>query len=195
MISSYKNKKTATPSLIEAILRERYSSWYVAAGTCAPMKGGNRHIRGFDSLNCLKPYWLRNMIISVLFFLRVVYLGIVHWGIEDLIEQLTHIFMRLSFSLSAVFRSPHIILYSWKIFFINFFQIFLISSIYTKLSNHGDFTWGYILGLLGFGFYIFILLNKYITFRDLYIWAIKILKKSKKVVKLDCFRLYNILGS
>ena len=31
-----------------------------------------------------------------------------------------------------------------------------------KLSNHGDFTCDYILGLPGFDFYIFILLNKYI---------------------------------
>ena len=49
--------------------------------------------------------------------------------------------------------------------------------VYTKLSNQSDFTCGYILGLLGVGFYIFILLNKYITFWALYIWAIKNSKK------------------
>ena len=65
-----------------------------------------------------------------------------------------------------------------------------------KLSNQGNFTWSLVLGLSGVGFYIFILLNKYITFWGLYIWAIKnSKKKSKKVVKLDCFGLYNILGS
>ena len=50
---------------------------------------------------------------------------------------------------------------------------------------------------LGFGFYIFIylMINKYITSRALVNWARKILeKKSEKVVKLDSFRLYNILG-
>lgn len=38
------------------------------------------------------------------------------------------------------------------------------------------------------------MINKYITSRALVNWAKKILKKSEKVVKLDCFRLYNILG-
>ena len=28
--------------------------------------------------------------------------------------------------------------------------------VYTKLSNQGDFAWGWVLGLSGFGFYIFI---------------------------------------
>lgn len=69
-----------------------------------------------------------------------------------------------------------------------------------KLSNQGDFAWGRLLVPLGFGFYIFIylMINKYITSRALVqalvIWTKKILKKSKKVVKLDSFRLYNILG-
>ena len=67
--------------------------------------------------------------------------------------------------------------------------------VYTKASNQSNFTCGWVLGLSGFDFYIFILLNKYITFRALVIWTKKILKKSKKIVKLDCFRLYNILGS
>ena len=82
-----------------------------------------------------------------------------------------------------------------KYFLSTFFQTFLISSIHTKASNHGDFTWSWVLWLPGFGFYIFILLNKYITFLALVIWTKKILKKSKKIVKLGCFRLYNILGS
>ena len=42
--------------------------------------------------------------------------------------------------------------------------------------------------------YIYLIINKYITFRALVIWAEKILKKSEKVVKLGCFGLYNILG-
>ena len=69
-----------------------------------------------------------------------------------------------------------------------------------KLSNQGDFAWCRILVPLGFGFYIFIylMINKYITSRALVqalvIWARKILKKSEKVAKLDCFVLYNILG-
>ena len=89
-----------------------------------------------------------------------------------------------------------ILYYTIKKYFLStFFQTLIISSIYTKASNQSNFTWGWILGLLGFDFYIFILLNKYITFRALVIWAKKILKKSKKIVKLDCFRLYNILGS
>ena len=82
-----------------------------------------------------------------------------------------------------------------KYFLSTFFQTFLISSIYIKLSNQSDFAWSWLLVPLGFGFYIFILLNKYITFWAPVIWTKKILKKSKKVVKLDCFRLYNILGS
>ena len=56
-------------------------------------------------------------------------------------------------------------------------HVYAYVCVYTKLSNQGDFTWGYILVLLGFGFYIFILLNKYITFRGLYIWDIKNSKK------------------
>ena len=46
-----------------------------------------------------------------------------------------------------------------------------------KLPNQSDFTCGWVLGPLGVDFYIFILLNKYITFRALYIWAIKNSKK------------------
>ena len=82
-----------------------------------------------------------------------------------------------------------------KYFLSTFFQTFLISSIHTKTSNQSNFTCGYILMLSGFDFYIFILLNKYITFQALVIWTEKILKKSKKIMKLGCFRLYNILGS
>ena len=147
-------------------------------------------------------------------------------------QSITRIFMRRLFTLSAVFPSPHIILYDWKMIFYKIFSNFLIHGgtetisyirmcvrvavrgiplysrntvrrhvcvyvcVYTKLSNQGDFACGWLLVPLGFGFYIFIylMINKYITSRAPVIWARKILKKSKKVVKLDCFGLYNILG-
>ena len=64
-----------------------------------------------------------------------------------------------------------------KYFLSTFFQTLAISSLYTKTSNQSDFIWSWVLWLPGFGFYIFILLNKYITFRGLYIWAIKNSKK------------------
>ena len=89
MISSYKNKKNGdsepqrkdSKREVQLVICRRWAE--------ARWKEVNCHIRGFDSLNCLKPYWLRIMIISVLFWLRVVYQGIFHWGIEELIEYLT----------------------------------------------------------------------------------------------------------
>ena len=66
-------------------------------------------------------------------------------------------------------------------------HVYMYACVYTKASNQSDFTWGYILRLPGFGFYIFILLNKYITFRGLYILAEKILKKSKKNHEIRLF--------
>ena len=110
----------------------------------------------------------------------------------------TRIFMRRLFTSSAVFFiASHYIIRLKNDFLIGFFQTFLISSIYTGLSNQSDFAWGWLLVPLGFGFYIFIylMINKYITSRALVNWVRKILeKKSEKVVKLDSFGLYNILG-
>ena len=126
-------------------------------------------------------------------FLRIVYYSNIF---GEVIKYLTTYIYEAALHIIGSFSvASHYIIRLKNIFYKLFFQTLVISSIHTKASNHGDFTWGWILWLSGFGFYIFILLNKYITFRGLYILAEKILKKSKKVVKLGCFRLYNILGS
>ena len=79
---------------------------------------------------------------------------------------------------------------------ISYIRMCVYVCVYTKLSNQSDFACGWPLVPLGFGFYIFIylMINKYITSWAPVILAKKILKKSEKVVKLDSFGLYNILG-
>ena len=135
----------------------------------------NRHIRGFDSLNCLKPYWLRIMIISVLFFYAASTIAI---SLEELIKYLTtYIHEAVLHIIGSFSVASHYIIRLKNIFYQLFFKLWQFRLYILKLSNQGNFTWGWILGLLGFGFYIFILLNKYITFRGLYIWAIKNSKK------------------
>ena len=187
----------------------------------SPWKEVNRHIRGFDSLNCLKPYWLRIMIISVLFFYAASTIAI---SLEELIKYLTTYIYEVDFGIIGSFSvASHYIIRLKNIFYQLFFKLWwfhlyirayvamrgiplysrntarrhmcVYVYVCTKASNQSDFTWCWVLWLPDFDFYIFILLNKYITFLGLYILAEKILKKSKKIMKLGCFRLYNILGS
>ena len=164
----------------------------------------NRHIRGFDSLNCLKPYWLRIMIISVLFFYAASTIAI---SLEELIKYLTtYIYEAVLHIIGSFSVASHYIIRLKNIFYQLFsklwwFHLYIRACVavrgiplysrntarrhmcvyvyvYTKASNHGDFTWSWVLWLLGFDFYIFILLNKYITFRGLVIWT---KKNSKKI--------------
>ena len=118
--------------------------------------------------------------------------------IMELIEQLNAYLHEAALYIIGSFSiASHYIIRLKNDFLIGFFQTFLISSIYTGLSNQSDFAWGWLLVPLGFGFYIFIylMINKYITSQTLVNLARKILeKKSEKVVKLDSFGLYNILG-
>ena len=132
-------------------------------------------------------------------------------------QSITRIFMRRLFTLSAVFPSPRIILYDWKMIFYKIFSNFLIHGgtetisyirmcvrvavrgiplysrntarrhvcvyvcVYTKLSNQNGFAWGLASSATRFWLlYIYLLLNKYITFRALVIWAKKFWKNLKK---------------
>ena len=106
----------------------------------SPWKEVNRHIRGFDSLNCLKPYWLRIMIISVLFWLRVVYQGIFLWGIDRVSDCISS--WGCPFHYRQFFGRLTLYYTTKKYFFSTFFQIFLISSIYTKAFKSGQFHLG-----------------------------------------------------
>ena len=94
----------------------------------ARWKEVNCHIRGFDSLNCLKPYWLRIMIISVLFWLRVVYQGIFLWGIDRVSDCVSS--WGCPFHYRQFFGRLTLYYTTEKYFLSTFFQIFLISSIH-----------------------------------------------------------------
>ena len=117
---------------------------------------------------------------------------------KELTEQLNAYLHEAALYIIGSFSiASHYIIRLKNDFLICFFQTFLISSIYTGLPNQSGFAYSQPLVPLGFGFYIFIylMINKYITSRALVNWARKILKKkSEKVVKLDSFGLYNILG-
>ena len=144
----------------------------------SPWKEVNRHIRGFYSLNCLKPYWLRIMIISVLFFYASSTIAI---SLEELIEYLTTYIHEAALHIIGSFSvASHYIIQLKNIFYQLFFKLSYFLLYILKLLNQGNFTWGWIIWLLGFDFYIFILLNKYITFWTLVIWAIKNSKKNLK---------------
>ena len=137
----------------------------------SPWKEVNRHIRGFDSLNCLKPYWLRIMIISVLFFYIASTIAI---SLEELIKYLTTYIHETTLHIIGSFSvASHYIIRLKNIFYQLFFKFWWFRLYILKLSNQGDFTWCWVLWLPGFGFYIFILLNKYITFQALVIWTKK----------------------
>ena len=180
------------------------------------MKGGKSSDK--ETSNCLKPYWLTIVVMNAR------RLSCRAPSIKA--QSITRIFMRRLFTLSAVFQSPHIILYDWKMIFYKIFSNFLIHGwteaisymrmcvrvavrgiplysrntarrhvrvhvcVYTKLSNQGDFAWGWPLVPLGFGFYIFIylMINKYITYQALVNRAKKILKQIWKSREIRLLR-------
>ena len=139
------------------------------------MKGGKSSDK--ETLNCLKPYWLTIVVMNA---------RRLSCRAPSIITQsITRIFMRRLFTLSAVFQSPHIILYDWKMIFYKIFSNFLIhggtetiSSIYVKAFKSERFR----LGLTSSAtrlllLYIYLVINKYITSQALVILARKILKK------------------
>ena len=144
------------------------------------------------------------MIISVLFFYVASTIAI---SLEELIKYLTTYIHEAALHIIGSFSvASHYIIRLKNIFYQLFFKLWLFHLyiracvavrgiplysrntarrhmcvyvyVYTKASNQSNFTCGYILGLLGFGFYIFILLNKYITFSAPVIWT---KKNSKKI--------------
>ena len=124
----------------------------------SPMKGGICHVRGFESLNYLKPYWLTIIILITRRPLSQV---------SDCISLL-----RLTWILSgSFFVASYYIIRLKNIFyqllsnFLNFFYTWRnwddfvyihVRAYILKLPNLSNFTWGWISELLGFSFYIFI---------------------------------------
>ena len=87
----------------------------------SPWKEVNRHIRGFDSLNCLKPYWLRIMIISVLFFYVA---STIATSLEEVIEYLTtYIYEAVLHIIGSFSVASHYIIRLKNIFYQLFFKL------------------------------------------------------------------------
>ena len=129
----------------------------------SPMKGGICHIRGFESLNYLKPYWLTIITLITRRPLNQV---------SDCISL-----SRSTWILSGSFFVASYYIIRFKKYFLLIFFKLRWFRLYILSFKSRQFHFGWILKLPGLSFYIFILLNKYITFRALVIWAIKILKK------------------
>ena len=98
----------------------------------SPWKEVNRHIRGFDSLNCLKPYWLRIMIISVLFFYAASTIAI---SLEELIKYLTTYIHEEALHIIGSFSvASHYIIRLKNIFYQLFFKLWQFHLYILKLQ-------------------------------------------------------------
>ena len=151
----------------------------------SPVKGGKLSYK--ETLNCLKPYWLKKLVRNMKWTTNSTVFVIYHKeDHKEDFDKLIHCIWRQSFLLPAVFLiASHYIIQLKNIFLSTFFSNFLnffytwrnlddFDFIYVhmrayilELPNQGNFTWSWFLGLPDF--YIFILLNKYITFRALVI--------------------------